>query len=209
MTASESLELITTMINNTKRRYHLGEGNMFLLWGYVSVIVAIIVTVALLVTRHPACNWLWFLIWVVGGTMSARMMHSKRDKEETHPVTYVDRLTRNVWSTVGYVCIVSVFTALGFLLLGQRDVWIIMLIFGLGVIGAAVTMQGFVLQEKSLIAGGAVGMLGGLIVTCCAVAQINLNIMWAMPLIILCFTLMLIVPGHVLNHKAKVTCSKN
>lgn len=209
MTVNESLELITTMINSTKHRYHLGDGNMFLLWGYVSVAVAIIVIAALLVTRHPASNWLWFLIWIVGGTLSARMTRSRQADETPHPITYVDRLTRNVWTTVGYVCIVSVFTALAFLLVGGRDVWIIMLIFGLGVIGAAVAVQGFILQEKSLIAGGAVGMLGGLIVTCCAVAQINLNILWAMPMIILCFTLMLIVPGHILNHKAKTACSKN
>ena len=34
----ESLELITQMIQNTRRNLDTGSGNMFLVWGYVSVL---------------------------------------------------------------------------------------------------------------------------------------------------------------------------
>ena len=35
----ESLELITQMIQNTRQNLDTGSGNMFLVWGYVSVLV--------------------------------------------------------------------------------------------------------------------------------------------------------------------------
>lgn len=39
----ESLELITQMIQNTRRNLDTGSGNMFLVWGYVSVLVTLTV----------------------------------------------------------------------------------------------------------------------------------------------------------------------
>jgi hypothetical protein len=39
----ESLKLITQMIQNTRRNLDTGSGNMFLLWGYVSAIVTLVV----------------------------------------------------------------------------------------------------------------------------------------------------------------------
>lgn len=75
----ESLELITRMINQTKRQLHIGEGNLLLIWGYTSAIVALLVGILLYATGgHPAVNWLWFLIWIVGGTATAVI--SRRDK---------------------------------------------------------------------------------------------------------------------------------
>ena len=39
----ESLELITQMIRNTRRNLDAGSGNMFLLWGYVCVLLTLVV----------------------------------------------------------------------------------------------------------------------------------------------------------------------
>ena len=39
----ESLELITQMIQNTRQNLDTGSGNMFLVWGYVSVLVTLTV----------------------------------------------------------------------------------------------------------------------------------------------------------------------
>ena len=41
MTEKESLELITAMIQRTKERY-VGDGNIMLMWGYLSVVVAVL-----------------------------------------------------------------------------------------------------------------------------------------------------------------------
>ena len=51
----ESLEIITRMIQETKNKLEVGDGNMLLLWGYVSVCTAILVYALLLwVGSNPA-----------------------------------------------------------------------------------------------------------------------------------------------------------
>ena len=62
----ESLEIITRMIQETKNKLEVGDGNMLLLWGYVSVCTAILVYALLLWVQTPQVNWLWFLIPLIG-----------------------------------------------------------------------------------------------------------------------------------------------
>lgn len=57
LTEQESLELITTMIRRTRERY-IGDGNIMLMWGYLSVAVAALVWIMLAVTGHQAWNYL-------------------------------------------------------------------------------------------------------------------------------------------------------
>ena len=42
MTEKESLELITSMIQRTRERY-VGDGNIMLMWGYLTVAVTALV----------------------------------------------------------------------------------------------------------------------------------------------------------------------
>ena len=95
------------------------------------------------------------------------------------------------------------------MLAGGRDCWLAMLVFGLLIVGIAVAIQGIIIKEKSLIAGGAVGVISGALVMCFAIGGISLSIWWAFPLIAVSFISMLIVPGHILNYKARKLCSKN
>ena len=53
MTERESLELITAMINRTRERY-IGDGNILLMWGYLTVIVTALVWIMLFATHNPA-----------------------------------------------------------------------------------------------------------------------------------------------------------
>lgn len=62
----ESLELITRMIQNSKRNLEVGSGNIFLLWGYLGAVVSLVIFGLVLLTKNHAWNWLWFLIPLVG-----------------------------------------------------------------------------------------------------------------------------------------------
>ena len=73
ISAQESLEIITSMINNSRKRLHLGDGNILLLWGYLTVAVAALVTTLLIITHNQVFNWFWFLIMIIGGTITPRM----------------------------------------------------------------------------------------------------------------------------------------
>lgn len=201
ITEAESIEIITSMISRTKERLVKGCGNILLMWGYVSIAVAALIWVLLVTTKHPAINWLWFLIWLIGGTATPIM--AKRQRREMGVISYTDRLTANMWSVVGWSAIASVFLCLGFLLIGGKDSWSMMLAFALIIVPMAEIMQGLIIREVSLIAGGSIGLLIGLFTVCCISAHVALMATWFMPLFIIAFAAMMIVPGHILNAKAK------
>ena len=57
----ESLAIIEEMICRTRRRLDIGAGNQMLLWGYLTLGVAVLTTAAIIFLRTPHANWLWFL----------------------------------------------------------------------------------------------------------------------------------------------------
>ena len=205
----ESLELITMMINKTKRQIHVGEGNLLLWWGYTSAIVGLLVGVSLWLTGgNPACNWLWFLIWIVGGIGMAIRIRKDKGRIEKEPFTYVDRLTGNLWMTIGWVFALGTLISIGFQFCG-KDTWVIMLVFAFLLVGFGASMQGFIFQEKSMVFGGAFSLAAGVFVLGCVLASVKLYVQWIIPLFVLCFIATMIIPGHVLNAKAKKQCSAN
>jgi len=46
LTEKESIEIISRMIQETKEGMQEGSGNMFLLWGYLSTIVSLMIYLA-------------------------------------------------------------------------------------------------------------------------------------------------------------------
>ena len=202
----ESLELITSMINKTKRRLHIGEGNMLLWWGYTSAIVGLLVGVSLLLTNgNTACNWLWFLIWIIGGIGMLVIKRKDKNRIEKEPFTYVDRISSNLWGTIGWMFVLGTLMSIGFQFFG-KDTWVVMLVFGFLLAGFGSTMQGYIIQEKSMVAGGAFSLVVGTFVLCCVLSGVKLAVYWVIPLFIVCFIVMMIIPGHVLNAKAKKQC---
>ncbi len=77
------------------------------------------------------------------------------------------------------------------------------ILFALLLVGFAELVQGVVVKEVSLVAGGAVGMLAGVVTLACVAARVALSAGWFLPMFIAAFVAMMIVPGHVLNHKAR------
>ncbi len=201
ITEAESIEIIASMISRTKDRLVKGCGDILLMWGYLIIAVAALIWMLLLTTHNPAVNWLWFLIWLIGGIATPIM--AKRKRREKGVMSYTDRLTSNMWSVVGWAAIASVSLSLGFLLIGGKDSWSMMLAFALIIVPMTEIIQGLIIKEKSLIAGGGIGLLIGLFTMCCISAHIALMATWFMPLFIIAFAAMMILPGHILNSKAK------
>ncbi len=200
LTEKESLEVIASMIARTKERY-VGDGNILLMWGYLTIAVTATVWILLAYTHNPAWNWLWFLIWVAGGIATPIM--AKKERSERGAKSYSDKITFRLWSVVGYSAIISTCCCLGFLLVKGIDTWIVMLVFALIIVPFAEVAQGVVLNEKSLIIGGGCGLAGGIFTACCIAGKIALYADWYLPLFILAFVCMMIIPGHVLNRNAK------
>ena len=98
----ESLEIITRMIQETKNKLEVGDGNMLLLWGYVSVCTAILVYALLLWVQTPQVNWLWFLIPLIGYGVTQKQKR-KEANVKPHSSSYVDKISAGIWKSVGII----------------------------------------------------------------------------------------------------------
>lgn len=200
LTEKESLEVITSMIARTKVRY-LGSGNILLMWGYLAVFTSILVWILLAATQQNVWNWLWFAIPVIGMPLTAIM--SRREKRTDGAVTYSDKITSHLWSIFGVSEIVLTLICLGFSLIGGIKCWTAMIVYTIIAAPFAEIAQGLIVKEKSLTWGGIVGLAIGMVLVCCVTGKIPLLANWFMPLFILFWVVMMIVPGHIINHKAK------
>ncbi len=200
LTEKESLEVITSMIARTKVRY-LGSGNILLMWGYLAVFTSISVWILLAATQQNVWNWLWFAIPVIGMPLTSIM--ARREKRTDGVVTYSDKIISHLWSIFGVSEIVLTLICLGFSLFGGIKCWTAMIVYTIIAAPFAEIAQGLIVKEKSLTWGGIVGLAIGMVLVCCVTGKIPLLANWFMPLFILFWVVMMIVPGHIINHKAK------
>ena len=208
LTENESLALIAEMIQKTRKRTGLDRGKPLLLWGYTAVCTAVAVYAALMLTHSPKSMLLWFLIPLAGWPLQLRFADRKKEMRG-EAKSYTDIITDRLWMYVMFSELIAVAICLGFACFGYHCVWILMFIYSLIAVGSASTAQGIIIRENSLVAGGLIGVAGGLIIAGCKLADIPLNAAWTMPLFVICFVMMTIIPGHIINHKAKQLCSKS
>ncbi|MDY5239295.1 MAG: hypothetical protein SPH57_12655 [Bacteroides helcogenes] len=104
MNEKESLELIAQMIQNTRKNLDAGSGNMFLLWGYVSALIALVVFAGVYFTKNPVWMWGFWGIPVVGYTLSYFLLW----KQQKPVRTYVDKVLADAWKYLGVLCMVFV-----------------------------------------------------------------------------------------------------
>lgn len=93
LTEKESLEVITSMIALTKQRY-IGDGRILLLFGYLTVAVSALIWILLVITQNPVWNWLWFLVWIIGGIVAP--IKAKKQQIEKGVKNYSDTLTSRI-----------------------------------------------------------------------------------------------------------------
>lgn len=198
LTEKESIGIITEMIARTKERY-MGDGNIMLMWGWLTVAVTGLVWLMLATTFNQVWNWLWFLIPVVGG-VATPIMARKSDRERGFK-TYSDKISSQIWLAVGIISISATLVCLGFAFAGI-SVWSLMIIYALVIIPMAEIVQGLIVREKSLVVGGACGMAVGLFTTSCLISRIPLYANWFMPAFMFAFACMMLIPGYIINHKS-------
>lgn len=201
ITEAQSIEIITEMIARSNVRQKLGNGNIMLLWGYLTVITSALVWVLLIMTKNPACNWLWFLIPVIGGIATPIM--ARKDREAAGVKTYIDSVGNGLWTIVGCIASASIVICLCFAFSGYPNCWKAMMVFSMLIVGFAEAFQGLVLKMKAMIVGGSIGTLMGIILLCAICAGVMLYAYWVMPMLIIAFICMMIIPGHILNANSK------
>lgn len=144
----ESLELITRMIQNTKCRMAENAGMPFLLWGYMTVAVSLLVWFMLKQTGNADWNYLWFLLPLVAfpGTLWSGRKRKKMVR------TYVDRIIGYVWTVFGLSAFLLSCVAVFW--------WDIPILFTiLLLMGMGTALTGLIVGMKVVTVGGVLGAL--------------------------------------------------
>lgn len=200
LTEKESLDVITQMIARTQAKY-LGSGNILLMWGYLTAVISILIWVLLAGTHNNAWNWLWFAIPLVGFPTTVVM--SRNERRDNGVTTCFDIITSRMWTIFGMSEIALSLVCIGFDYFGGVNCWAAMLAYSLILAPGTEIAQGLIFKENSLVCGGGAGLVVGIITICCIAGRIPLEANWYMPLFILAWVCMMIIPGHVINSRAK------
>lgn len=204
LTEKESVELIVAMIENTRRRIVRGAGDMLLFWGYLCVAVVLLRYLLEYFGPRPlpssTAKAIWWLIPLIG--IPYTLIKKRRNARTRNVLTYTDKLSTSLWDYVLWLSFAAMAIGALFFIAGL-NVWYVMLLFAFFVVGMAVSVQGIIINEKSMIWGGGFSVLSGGFLTVGMISGASWLIMFTSPSLIIAFIFMMIIPGHILNHKAK------
>lgn len=187
LTEKESLDLISQMIRNTRGRLEDNSGIPFLIWGYTTVIVAVIVWFLVTRSGNYLWHWLWFAIPLFGGTLW--LLHYKKQlNNRSRAITFVDRAISHVWMVFG---IASFMISIIALLTYIPILFIVLLTMGM-----ATAITGLMIRFKPIIFSGFIGILFSPL---CVIVRDTSSIL----IFAAIFVLMMVIPGHMLNYTAK------
>ncbi len=199
ITEQESLELITRMIQQTKKDSSIGSGNMFLMWGYLNVFFSLSVAAMTLIRREGGWGWLYLAIPVIG-FIAAAILGRRMKKTNNAPSTYTTRSISSIWGYMSFIfAIYAVYCLFNY---SEPRMWTGMFFLGLLVPPIGTYCTGTILNEKVLQRCAFVGMACALFFLCeLSTGVFMITIKWTL-IMALCMIVNLVIPGHVLNYKA-------
>lgn len=202
MNEAESLELITSMINDSRARMGRDFGTPFLIWGYTTVLVSIIqALIVAFVDDFMPYLWLWVAIPLIGWPLMLCL-----NRHERGAVNYIDRCVGAVWTGIGIASVFIPFYC-GF---GISVFSTVVVLMGVGTYVTAVVIKDKVVKRIGVVAIISpvafaiakfayvryhtiqdVAYYGGLYLTECIIFAVIIF-------------MLLVVPGHILNRKKNV-----
>lgn len=198
LSEKESLDIIAQMINSSKRNMEVGSGNVLLYWGYFTVLLSVVISSLIVYTQNYIWSWGWMLMFAVGPVISYKQRGC-----EPAVVTYTDKTISKVWQVFGCMfgltfVLIAVFCAL----YGQSVDFILMLPLSLLYCGLGVSINGIILREKWMIYSPVVAFVLVIYMLMSLINHGPVTVLWYL-YFGLSFVVMMIIPGHILNNKAK------
>ena len=196
-TEKESLELISQMIQATRKNLAKDQGNYFIIYGYTAAILSIIIYTSLCMTHAPWWWAGWFLMF-----LPVIILAFKEKRNTPTVVTYTDSMVNKVWQVVGTLFSLTglVMLALSFIV-GRCDFTLMLpLCLLYASIGTAIT--GLVIREKCLLYLPFVGFVFAIYMLMSYTINNSATILWNL-YFGLSFVVMMIIPGHILNNKSE------
>ncbi|HQB58173.1 MAG: hypothetical protein KBG08_06210 [Bacteroidales bacterium] len=180
----ESLELITRMIDNTRKGMEKNAARPMLIFGYVSVLTALAVWFAIRQTGDYMYNLLWLSIPVLGWIIYWIM---ERGKTRTQGASrsHMGKIITRIWILLAVAMFLC--AAAAFLVHPFPATFVITLLVSVGV-----STTGLMVLYKPFIVCGLIGIL------------LSFAFLWVdgintIPLIAIAFVIIMVVPAHILQ----------
>lgn len=205
LTPQESLSIITDMIETTRPQPRIAKLNLkiSLMWALLTIVTAAATLILLMLTRNPQFNYLWFAIPLIGLPVNALMARKSQSMQKA--VSRIDQIRSNLWKTVSLLAILLTALCLAFHLCGYQQAWLAMLYYAFIIVGFGATMEGVLLKERAYTFGGIFSIISGFGIICAKLCHLPVLITWVVPLYILSFLLMFVVPALIVFRKLKAT----
>lgn len=200
----ESLALITQMINSSKKNMEIGQGNIMLIYGYFTTTLSIVLFVLISLTHNFIWSWGWMLMFVIWPIMSYRQR-----QKPPKVVTYTDKVISKVWQVMGWMFIVTFLTIgiIEFSFARYID-FILMLPLSLIYCGIGVSITGIIIQERWMTYTPLIAFIIAIYMLTMLIIGEKATTLWYL-YFGLSFVFMMIIPGHIVNNKARKQCLKN
>lgn len=187
----ESLELITRMIQNTRRNLDTGSGNIFLVWGYVGALLTLVVLAGVYFTKNPGWMWGFWGIPVIGYLLTYLLMRKRQKAAKS----YIDKVLMQVWMILGLVCMMIVLMATD----TERFEIILPLCAVVMSLGSIIT--GCIIRYTMFLVFPVLGLVWGMKSLFDALTQGTsyVSLLWFVAIVVFA----MIIPGHILNYRAR------
>lgn len=178
----KSLEIIEEMVKKSKERYS-DSGFLYLLWGYL-VIIAALINFVLLKMDYSYSFIGWAVLMPLGGVISG--IYSARENKKHYVKTYTDDVMKYTWLAFG-ILLITILVFMGKLQLNTYP--LIMVAYGVPTF-----ISGGVLKFKPLIYGALGSVVMGII---------SFFYPFDVQLIMLSFSILMayLIPGHLLRNQ--------
>ncbi|MDD3167545.1 MAG: hypothetical protein PHQ26_04550 [Bacteroidales bacterium] len=182
----ESLEIIATMIEQTREKVIRQAGMPFLTWGYTTSVIALLIWYLIGTTGLHQWHYLWFGIPALGWPLS---IATRRTQKKGY-TTYVDRSVANIWLVFGTTVILC--SVMAFFVVQMPILFLVLLLMSMGVM-----LTGLVIRFPVAIGFGLFGILASF-------AFLFIGSLHQILYFAVVFFLMMVVPGHILYHLTRM-----
>ncbi|MEO7960350.1 MAG: hypothetical protein ABIR19_02320 [Ginsengibacter sp.] len=186
MTETESIQLITSMINKAKNRFS-ETGILYIFWGWLIFLCCIVQFIALYFFNNQNAYYIWYLTWLAP---IYQVIYLRKRKKKRAARTYTGEITSYVW-LVFMICTTLLVFILIYFKLYQGINPAVLVMYGMPTI-----LSGVILKFNPLKFGGA----------CCwllSIAAVLTDYQFQLLLIALAVVIAWIVPGYLLKAKFK------
>jgi len=186
MTETESMQLITSMINKAKNRFN-ETGFLYLLWGWVVLLCCIAQFTASYFFKFQNAYYIWFVTWIV---IIYQVFFLRKKRKSRKVKTYTDDINQFVW-IVFFIC-----DMLLIFILIQFKTYEVISPAILVMYGMPIFLSGIILKFKPLKIGG---------IFCWLFAIVSPFIDPQFQILLIAFSIIAgwIIPGYLLKAKFK------